>query len=212
MIGMVPACVSQHPHKCSCMNAVAMVLFTLDTVFLYKHLRWEPLLTPLFTLDTVFLWEHIQWAGQVNCSLLSRFHHVCACCYGESVTLQWAISLRWEPLGRRGGGPSSQGLLSHWTLVPFFFICPPEFFPCGNLETSLGGCAGRGGGCGVGCRGKWGLGAALGAVEGVACGAVGACAGGCGGGGWWGGTGGLMTLDLFVWEIWGLNYLSVGQF
>ena len=63
-----------------------------------------------------------------------------------------------EPLGRRGGGPSSQGLLSHWTLVPFFDLSP-EFFLCGNLETSLGGCAGRGGGCGVGCRGGgcWGL-------------------------------------------------------
>ena len=104
-----------------------------------------------------------------------------------------------ELLGRRGGGPSSQGLLSHWTLVPFFFICPPEFFLCGNLETSLEGCAGRGGGCGVGCRGKWGLGAALGEVEGVACGAVGAGAGGCGGGGWWGGTG---RRGGGCWEPW----------
>ena len=116
------------------------------------------------------------------------------------------LLLRWEPLGRRGGGPSSQGLLVfiallYWFggLVPFFYLSP-EFFLCGNLETSLGGCAGRGGGCGVGCRGGgcwelwrgcwagrcgvpwgWVLGAAEGAVGGMVRGAVGVGAGSRGG-------------------------------
>ena len=115
--------------------------------------------------------------------------------------------LRWEPLGRRGGGPSSRG---SWATEPWFhfFICPPEFFLCGNLETSLGGCAGHGGGCGVWCRGAgcwglwrgcwagvsgvpwgWVLGAAEGAIGGVVGVPQGEGAGSRGGGVWWGGTG-----------------------
>ena len=96
--------------------------------------------------------------------------------------------LRWEPLGRRGGGPSSRG---SWATEPWFhfFICPPEFFLCGNLETSLGGCAGHGGGCGVWCRGGGVLGAVEGVLGGSQWGAVGVGAGSRGGGDWWGGGG-----------------------
>ena len=93
-----------------------------------------------------------------------------------------------EPLGRRGGGPSSRG---SWATEPWFhfFICPPEFFLCGNLETSLGGCAGHGGGCGVWCRGGGVLGAVEGVLGGSQWGAVGVGAGSRGGGDWWGGGG-----------------------
>ena len=70
-----------------------------------------------------------------------------------------------------------------------FFICPPEFFLCGNLETSLGGCAGHGGGCGVWCRGGGVLGAVEGVLGGSQWGAVGVGAGSRGGGDWWGGGG-----------------------
>ena len=64
----------------------------------------------------------------------------------------------WAPRPARGWAVLS-GAPEPLNPGSIFVICPPEFFLCGNLETSLGGCAGRGGGCGVGRRGVgcWGL-------------------------------------------------------
>ena len=123
-----------------------------------------------------------------------------------------------EPLGRRGGGPSSQGLLSHWTLVPFFLSAPLNFFCAGILKLALGAALGvvEGVVWGAVGNGGWGLGWArwrvwrvvpwgrvLGAVEGVlggvVWGAVGVGAGSRGGGGWWGGTG---RRGGGCWEPW----------
>ena len=81
-------------------------------------------------------------------------------------------------------------------LVPFFHL-PPEFFLCGNIATTPGGYAGRGGGCGVwyggggGCweprRGCWAgwCGVPWGWVLGAAEGVVGGGGVGCRGGGCW---------------------------
>ena len=93
-------------------------------------------------------------------------------------------------------------------LVPFFHL-PPEFFLCGNIATTPGGYAGRGGGCGVsygggagagsrgggagrggvGCRGGGCWGPRRGCWAGVVWGAVGAGAGSRGGGAGRGGVG-----------------------
>ena len=96
-------------------------------------------------------------------------------------------------------------------MVSFFYL-PPEFFLCGNLETSLGGCAGRGGGCGVWCRGGecWGLwrgcwagwcgvpwGRVLGAVEGAV-------------GGWCEGRGGVV-LGVVEGVVWGAVGAGAGS-
>ena len=82
-------------------------------------------------------------------------------------------------------------------LVPFFHL-PPEFFLCGNIATTPGGYAGRGGGCGVwyggggGCweprRGCWAgwCGVPWGWVLGAAEGVLGGGGTGRRGGGCWG--------------------------
>ena len=143
--------------------------------------------------------KHKSWDG-LECQTRIRM-------WGTDRYVWGPFWLRWEPLGRRGGGPSSQGLLSHWTLVPFFYL-PLNFFCAGILKLALGaaldmvegvvcgavgaGCWGLWRGCWAGVSGVpwgWVLGAAEGAIGGVVGVPQGEGAGGRGGGVWWGGTG-----------------------